>query len=521
MRSLTDFKDHSPARYVGNAHYGYTFHEVLHNTFTLPIARLTCMGHMGILDILGQRPLYELVTSAKPLSLLVAFIPTFLQLICDVRDMNKQFFVRNESLDALQTSWDYAWAWADELEPYANYVVAHQLFINTHPPYECLEDFPRVPWHLSVPVGFVWNKPTEDTDEPLLWKQLHAYQLHTFTDLACMIDSVEALPEAQQVLLNGNYFATDEAQQQEPLLLCATFEGDAPPFPGEDDRESYKWEDVFPGPPPCPDNFDILDNAMRQLYMISYYQPDGTFMTAAEQRVVDTGPIPTENTDRLTSLQPDVHMASPTWGDNPQPTETSGSTSRSNIDRDNWWEGLPNQASLPTMVHPDSIQTHADYEPCPRPQGCPQDPCMGPNRIAGVLEEDQHWQPREEDPPSPILLNIAPALETPQPMTMKYFYMAGEAILPPRPQIVGRTPFVNAADGSWQVVPIIQLGTPMDRPDHLQPHNRAKLKMAHTGTSGSRCQAICSEVRHDQYRSTQDSDEDLYPDTRRGHSSRR
>jgi Chromo (CHRromatin Organisation MOdifier) domain len=77
MRLHTNFQDETPAHYVGDPRYGYTFMDSFHGVLTPPIAKLTQTGHMGILDILGQWPSYELIISAKPLSLLVAFIPAF------------------------------------------------------------------------------------------------------------------------------------------------------------------------------------------------------------------------------------------------------------------------------------------------------------------------------------------------------------------------------------------------------------------------------------------------------------
>jgi Chromo (CHRromatin Organisation MOdifier) domain len=116
MRSHTDFKDQTPAHYVGELSYGYTFPGLFHPVLTPPIAHLMRMGHMGIMDILGQWPSFKLITLAPPYSLLAAFVPAFLELVCDIWDDNKQFCVKNECLDALCASWTYAWKQAEENE---------------------------------------------------------------------------------------------------------------------------------------------------------------------------------------------------------------------------------------------------------------------------------------------------------------------------------------------------------------------------------------------------------------------
>jgi hypothetical protein len=152
MRSCTNFKDDSPAHYRGDPQYGDAFTDQLHCIFTLPIAKLTCMGHMGMLDILGQWPSYGLITSERPLSLLVAFIPAFLQPICNIRDENKQYIMRNECLDTLQHSWDYTWAQAEEIEQSSNFLipafvrdVQYQIDTPNQPQFENLFK----PWYCS------------------------------------------------------------------------------------------------------------------------------------------------------------------------------------------------------------------------------------------------------------------------------------------------------------------------------------------------------------------------------------
>jgi hypothetical protein len=210
---------------------------------------------------------------------------------------------------------------------YSNYIVAHHLFIESHPPHECIEDLPVVPWLLSAPVSFMWNKPPEKTLGMLLWKQLHTYWLHAFADSSRTVHMAEILPESQLVLLKDEYFTTDEARMKEPLILCDSFEGDVPPYPGTDDQESYKWEDVFPGPPPCPNNFNMLDNETKHLYSVQYYRPDRTFMTTAEQRVVNMMPMAVGNEDKAVPASFDFPMASPTWGKGPPLMESSGNAS--------------------------------------------------------------------------------------------------------------------------------------------------------------------------------------------------
>jgi hypothetical protein len=178
---------------------------------------------------------------------------------------------------------------------YSNYVITHCLFIESHPPHKHGEDLPVIPWLLSTPVGFVWNKLPDETLGMLLWRQLHAYQFHAFADSSRMVHMVEILPESQLVLLKDEYFMMDEARIKEPLILCNSFEGDIPPYPSTDNQELYKWEDVFPGPPPHPDNSNMLDNATKHLYLVQYYRPDRTFMTVAEWRVVNVMPMATGN----------------------------------------------------------------------------------------------------------------------------------------------------------------------------------------------------------------------------------
>jgi hypothetical protein len=135
---------------------------------------------------------------------------------------------------------------------------------------------------MSTPVGFIWEGPMDEAAETLLWKQLHTYHLSISEDPNCSLSSIQVQPESREVLLQDGYFASDEARQREPLQLCDSIEGDVPAFPGAEDWEAYAWQDTFPGPPPHPDNFDILNNATKQLYLACYYRPDGTFMTVAE-----------------------------------------------------------------------------------------------------------------------------------------------------------------------------------------------------------------------------------------------
>lgn len=76
---------------------------------------------------------------------------------------------------------------------------------------------------------------------------------------------------------------------------------------------------------------------------------------------------------------------------------------------------------------------------------------------------------------------------------------------------------MNAADGTWQQAPVIQLDM-LTRQDHLNAQQRMELEVARAGATGNERRAIRSEFRRSQHQRDREEDSDS---RNRGYSSRR